>query len=140
MTVDAYVAGDRTPLSSHLSGYIRSVLVHDNQSVRAGDTIVQMVDDDYRAMAAEAEEAQANAARAALAALGEQRDVLQEQVLQAQDTVTAAAAQLVHAVNEEHRQEELVPTASRSLRSLQGRRPTCGRRKQHEHRQRRRYW
>ncbi|HSZ91939.1 MAG TPA: biotin/lipoyl-binding protein [Acetobacteraceae bacterium] len=31
---------------SHLSGYVRSVLVRDNQSVRAGDTIVQMVDDD----------------------------------------------------------------------------------------------
>jgi multidrug resistance efflux pump len=46
VTVDAYVAGDRTPLSSHLSGYVRSVLVCDNQSVRAGDTIVQMVDDD----------------------------------------------------------------------------------------------
>jgi membrane fusion protein, multidrug efflux system len=137
VTVDAYVAGERTPLSSHLSGYVRSVVVRDNQSVRAGDTIVQMVDDDYRAMAAEAE-AQANAARAALAALGEQREVLQEQVLQAQDTVTAAAAQLVHAVNEEHRQEELLPTASRLLRACRGRRPTCGGRKQHEHRQRRR--
>ena len=46
VTVDAYVEGDRTPLSSHLSGYVRTVLVRDNQSVRAGDTIVQMVDDD----------------------------------------------------------------------------------------------
>ena len=118
VTVDAYVAGDRTPLSSHLSGYVRAVLVPDNQSVRAGDTIVQMVDDDYRAMAAEAQ-AQADAARAALAALGEKREVLQQQVVQAQDTVTAAAAQLVHAVNESHRQQELLPTASGLLQSLQ---------------------
>jgi membrane fusion protein, multidrug efflux system len=116
VTVDAYVAGDRTPLSSHLSGYVRSVLVCDNQSVRAGDTIVQMVDDDYRAMAAEA---QANAARAVLVAIGEKREVRQEQVSQAQDTVTAAAAELVDAINEEHRQEELPPTASGLLRSLQ---------------------
>jgi len=49
VTVDAYVAGDRTPLSSHLAGYVRTVLVRDNQSVHTGDTIVQMVDDDYRA-------------------------------------------------------------------------------------------
>ena len=118
VTVDAYVAGDRTPLSSHLAGYVRTVLVHDNQSVRTGDTIVQMVDDDYRAMAAEAQ-AHADAARAALAALGEKREVLQQQVVQAQDTVTAATDQLVHAVNEVHRQEELLPTASGLLQSLQ---------------------
>jgi membrane fusion protein, multidrug efflux system len=118
VTVDAYVAGDRTPLSSHLSGYVRTVLVHDNQSVRAGDTIVQMVDDDYRAMAAEAQ-AQADAARTAVAALGEKREVLQQQVIQAQDTVTAATDQLVHAVNEAHRQEELLPTAFGLLQSLQ---------------------
>ena len=118
VTVDAYVEGDRTPLSSHLSGYVRTVLVRDNQSVRAGDTIVQMVDDDYRAMAAEAQ-AQADATRAALAALGEKREVLQQQVVQAQDTVTAATDQLVHAVNESHRQQELLPTASGLLQSLQ---------------------
>jgi membrane fusion protein (multidrug efflux system) len=86
--------------------------------VRAGDTIVQMVDDDYRAMAAEAQ-AQADAARAALAALGEKREVLQQQIVQAQDSVAAAAAQLVHAVNESHRQQELLPTASGLLQSLQ---------------------
>jgi membrane fusion protein (multidrug efflux system) len=119
VTVDAYVAGDRTPLSSHLSGYVRTVFVRDNQSVRAGDTIVQMVDDDYRAIAAQAQ-AQADAARAALAALGEKREVLQQQVVQAQDAVTAAADQLVYAVNDVHRQEELLPTASGLLQSLQG--------------------
>jgi membrane fusion protein (multidrug efflux system) len=119
VTVDAYVQGDRTPLSSHLSGYVRTVLVRDNQLVRAGDTIVQMVDDDYRAIAAEAQ-ARADAARAALAALEEKREVLQQQVVQAQDAVTAAADQLVHAVNEVHRQEELLPTASGLLQTLQG--------------------
>jgi membrane fusion protein (multidrug efflux system) len=119
VTVDAYVTGDRTPLSSHVSGYVRTVLVRDNQLVRAGDTILQMVDDDYRAIAAEAQ-AQADAAGAALVALGEKREVLQQQVVQAQDTVTAAAAQRVHAVNEVHRQEELLPTASGLLQSLQG--------------------
>jgi membrane fusion protein, multidrug efflux system len=118
VTVDAYVEGDRTPLSSHVSGYVQTVLVHDNQSVRAGDMIVQMEDDDYRAQAAEAQ-AQADAARTALAALGEKREVLQQQVVQAQDTVTAANDQLVHAVNETHRQQELLPTAFGLLQGLQ---------------------
>ena len=80
--------------------------------------IVQMEDDDYRAQAAEAQ-AQADAARTALAALGEKREVLQQQVVQAQDTVTAANDQLVHAVNETHRQQELLPTAFGLLQGLQ---------------------
>jgi membrane fusion protein (multidrug efflux system) len=118
VTVDAYVDGDRTPLSSHLSGYVRGVLVRDNQSVRAGETILQMVDDDYRASVAQAQ-AQADAARAALAALGEKREVLQQQVVQAQDSVTAAAAQLTHSFNEVRRQQLLLPTAAGLLQSLQ---------------------
>ena len=70
-------------------------------------------------------QAQADAARAALAALVEKREVLQQQVLQqqvvqAQDAVTAAAYQLVHAVNDVHRQRELLPTAAGLLESLQG--------------------
>jgi membrane fusion protein (multidrug efflux system) len=75
-------------------------------------------------------QAQADAARAALAALVEKREVLQQQVLQqqvlqqqvvqAQDAVTAAADQLVYAVNDVHRQEELLPTASGLLESPQG--------------------
>jgi len=118
VTFDAYVEGDRTPLSSHLSGYVRSVLVRDNQAVRAGETILQMVDDDYRAMVAQAK-AQADAARAALAALRAKRDVLQQEVVQAQDTVAAAAAQLTHVANEVRRQQVLLPTASGLLQSLQ---------------------
>ena len=118
VTVDAYVESDRTPLSSHLSGYVSRVLVRDNQSVRAGEAIVQMVDDDYRANAVQAQ-AQADAARAALAALRDKRDVLQEDVVQAQDAVAAADAQLTHAANEVHRQQVLLPTASGLLQSLQ---------------------
>ena len=118
VTVNAYVDGERTPLSSRLSGYVRSVLVRDNQSVRAGETILQMVDDDYRASVAQAQ-AQFDAARAALAALGEKREVLHQQVVQAQDSVTAAAAQFTHAFNEVHRQELLLHTPAGLLQSLQ---------------------
>ena len=118
VTVDAYVDGERTPLSSHLSGYVRRVLVRDNQLVHAGETILEMVDDDYRASVAQAE-AQADAARAALAALGDKREVLRQQVVQAQDSIAAATAQLTHSFNEVRRQQLLLPTAAGLLQSLQ---------------------
>jgi membrane fusion protein (multidrug efflux system) len=118
VTVDAYVGGDRTPLISQLSGYVRAVRVGDNQTVRAGDTVVDMVDDDYRAGVAQAQ-AQADAARAGLAALQEKREVLKQQVLQAQDAVDAASAQLTHSFNEARRQQILLPTAAGLLQSLQ---------------------
>ncbi len=118
VTVDAYVDGDRTPLSSHLSGYVRRVLVQDNQAVRAGDIIVEMVDDDYRASLEQAK-AQADAARAALDALRGKREVLQQQVIQAQDSVAAAEAQYTHAFNEVRRQQLLLPTAAGLLQGLQ---------------------
>ncbi len=49
VTVDAYVDGDRTPLAAHLPAYVRRVAVGDNQPVRRGDLVVELVDDDYRA-------------------------------------------------------------------------------------------
>ena len=138
VTVDAYVEGDRTPLSSHLSGYVRTVLVRDNQSVRAGDTIVQMVDDDYRAMAAEAQ-AHADAARAATR--GTRREAR-----------GAAAAGGAGARHRDGRHRPTRPRGQRGAspasaaarrrpgycRACKRRRPTCGGRKRHGRRRRRR--
>ena len=135
VTVDAYVAGDRTPLSSHLSGYVRNVLVRDNQSVRAGDTIVQMVDDDYRAMAAEAH-AQADAA-VRHRGTGRNARCCSSGGAGARHR-DGGAAQLVHAVNEAHARK----SAAHSVGALQSRRraglPAAGA-KQHERRRRRGY-
>src|SRR5580692_10882994 len=38
-TDDAFVAGDVTPLSAHVSGYIKEVPVNDFQTIRKGDLI-----------------------------------------------------------------------------------------------------
>ena len=48
-TDDAYVKGDLTPLSAKIEGYIRKVPVNDFQRVKAGELLVEIEDDDYKA-------------------------------------------------------------------------------------------
>ena len=66
-TDDAYTAGDLTPLSAKVSGYVAAVAVTDYQTVHKGDLIVQIDDEDYRAQLLQAEAnlaaAQADAGR-----------------------------------------------------------------------------
>src|SRR6266852_1757586 len=49
VTDDAYVRGDITPLSAKVEGYVRRVAVTDFQRVKAGDLLIEIEDDDYRA-------------------------------------------------------------------------------------------
>jgi len=55
VTDDAYVRGDITPLSAKVEGYVRRVPVGDFQRVKAGDLLIEIEDDDYRARVAQAE-------------------------------------------------------------------------------------
>src|ERR1700759_1339491 len=48
-TDDAYLKADMTPLSTRISGTVRSVKVGDYQSVKVGQTLIELDDDDYRA-------------------------------------------------------------------------------------------
>ena len=61
-TDDAYTAGDVTPLSAKVSGYVATVGVTDYQTVHKGDLIVEIDASDYRAQLMQAE---ANLAAAA---------------------------------------------------------------------------
>ena len=54
-TDDAYLAADTTPLAAKVPGYVRRMPVGDFQTVKAGDLLVELVDDDYRAQVAQAE-------------------------------------------------------------------------------------
>jgi membrane fusion protein, multidrug efflux system len=60
-TDDAYVRADMTPMSTRISGTVQKVAVEDYQSVKPGQTLVQLDDADYRAILAEAEAALAGA-------------------------------------------------------------------------------
>src|ERR1700740_1854616 len=55
VTDDAYVRGDITPLSAQIEGYVRRVPVDDFQRVKAGELLVEIEADDYRARVAQAE-------------------------------------------------------------------------------------
>ena len=50
---DAYLQADITPLAAKSPGYVGSVPVRDFQRVKAGDLLVEIVDDDYRAQFAQ---------------------------------------------------------------------------------------
>src|SRR6266850_588837 len=65
-TDDAYVKADNTTVAPKISGYLREVLVGDNERVKAGQTLARIDDRDYRVALdlLKAEIAQANAALA----------------------------------------------------------------------------
>src|SRR5882724_7102416 len=53
-TDDASVRADLTPLSTKAAGLVASVEVNDYQSVRAGDLLVRLRDDDFQAQVQQA--------------------------------------------------------------------------------------
>jgi membrane fusion protein (multidrug efflux system) len=90
-TDDAYLRADTTPLAAKVPGYVRRVLVQDFQRVRAGNVLVEIVDDDYRA---QLDQAQANvsAAEAAITNIDEQRRLQEILVKQAEIEASEADA------------------------------------------------
>ncbi len=56
-TDDAYLRADLTPLSTKVAGLVAAVAVSDYQPVKAGDLLVQLRDDDFRAQVQQAEAA-----------------------------------------------------------------------------------
>jgi membrane fusion protein, multidrug efflux system len=60
-TDDAYVRADVTPMSTRISGTVRSVDVNDFEAVKPGQLLVELEDSDYHAMLEEAKAALAGA-------------------------------------------------------------------------------
>jgi membrane fusion protein, multidrug efflux system len=95
-TDDAYLRSDITPLSTRVSGTVQEVAVGDYQRVKAGDLLVQLKDDDYKAQVAQAEAGVA-AAQAALENNSKQKDLQGSKIEQAQAGVQAASAEIAQA-------------------------------------------
>ena len=95
-TDDAYLRADITPLSTRVSGTVTKVAVEDYQSVKAGDLLVQIKDDDYRAQV-EQSEAAVQAAHAALENNSKQKALQESKIAQAQAGVEAAKADIAQA-------------------------------------------
>src|SRR6202044_2700763 len=92
-TDDAYVRADQTPLSTRVSSTVRAVNVGDFQAVQAGQVLVELNDEDYRAVLAQAEAALA-ASEAQYATSQSAKKVSDAKVLAAQTTVSQAQAAL----------------------------------------------
>jgi membrane fusion protein (multidrug efflux system) len=108
-TDDAYLQADLTPLAAKVPGYVRKVLVQDFQRVKAGDLLVQIVDDDYRAQVDQAE-GNVLAAQAAIATIDEQKVLQGSLISQAEATIAASEADVTRFHLETVRQEALLAT------------------------------
>jgi membrane fusion protein (multidrug efflux system) len=92
-TDDAILRADITPLSTRVSGTVAQVAVADYQRVKAGDLLVQLKDDDFKAQVAQAE-AGVLAAQAALENNAKQKGLQHSRISQAQSGVQAANAEI----------------------------------------------
>ncbi|HTW71377.1 MAG TPA: HlyD family secretion protein [Acetobacteraceae bacterium] len=108
-TDDAYLQADVRPLAAQVPGYVRAVPVRDFQTVKAGQTLVEIVDDDYRARLDQAA-ANVAAARAALTSIQQQKILQATLIKQAEATIQGTEADLVRYRLEAWRQETLLRT------------------------------
>src|SRR5262245_38329247 len=95
-TDDAILRADITPLSTRVSGTVAQVAVGDYQRVKAGDLLVQLKDDDFKAQVAQADAGVA-AAKAALENNAKQKELQGSRILQAQAGTQAAGAEIAQA-------------------------------------------
>jgi membrane fusion protein (multidrug efflux system) len=92
-TDDAILRADITPLSTRVSGTVSQVAVSDYQKVKAGDLLVQLKDDDFKAQVAQAE-AGVVAALAALENNSKQKELQMSRITQAQAGHQASTAEI----------------------------------------------
>jgi len=120
-TNDAYVTGDQIPLSTRVSGTVQRVAVQDYQSVKAGQSIVELDHADYQASVDESQAAIGSAKAELIANQDAKRaadaniDAAKASIEQAQAAADAAQAgidasqaQLTQAVSEYQRQQTLL--------------------------------
>jgi len=98
-TDNAYLKADKTYVAPKVRGLVAEILVRDNQFVRAGEPLVRLDSEEYRAKAAAARadlakaEASVSAAKAALARLDGEATLSAATVRAAEAGITSAAAE-----------------------------------------------
>src|SRR5215472_13185629 len=95
-TDDAYIRADLTPLSTKVAGLVAAVAVSDYQQVRAGDLLVQLRDDDFRAQVQQAE-ASVRSGKDALVNNERQKELQDARITQAGEGVHSAEAEIAAA-------------------------------------------
>jgi membrane fusion protein, multidrug efflux system len=117
-TDDAYLQSDLTPIAAKVAGYVRSMPVQDFERVHAGQLLVQIVDDDYRA-AVDQLIASVAAAAAQIEALKAQRALQSANVDAAKATVAATTANVEQNERDLTRQHRLLETGSSSTEATE---------------------
>ena len=106
-TDDAYVKGDLTPLSAKVDGYVRKVPVNDYERVKAGELLVEIEDDDYKARVAQAE-ADVAGAEAAIENIKSRKAQQHAEIADAESAIVATQADVERTRLEETRQRDLL--------------------------------
>ncbi|WP_407187254.1 HlyD family secretion protein [Bradyrhizobium centrosematis] len=117
-TDDAYVKADSTVIAPKVSGYIATVLVGDNEKVRAGQLLAKIDDRDFRA-ALDQSRADVAAAEASLRNIDAQLDLQQPVIAQSMADVAAADANLKFAQEERARYDDLMKSGSGTIQRAQ---------------------
>ncbi len=117
-TDDAYVGGDVTPISPHISGFIAQIVVADNQQVNAGQLLIRLDDRDVRA-AADHADAILQQRTATLASLRAKSILQQSAIEQAGADVDAKTAQADFAKMDAERYGALAKTNDGSQQNAQ---------------------
>jgi membrane fusion protein (multidrug efflux system) len=95
-TDDAYVRADLTPLSTKVAGLVAQVAVSDYQTVKAGDLLVALRDEDFRAQVQQAEAAVTSGVDS-LINNQRQKDLQDARIVQAQDGIQSSEADVAAA-------------------------------------------
>jgi membrane fusion protein, multidrug efflux system len=117
-TDDAYTAADATTIAPKVRGLVAEILVHDNQEVRAGDSLVRIDAEEFDAKVATANadlaEADAGvaAAQAALVSLDADERLAGANVTAAQTAIKSSVAQSERAVADSSRYSALVASGA----------------------------
>src|SRR6266508_3397907 len=95
-TDDAYLRADVTPLSTKAAGIVASVEVSDYQAVKAGDLLVTLRDEDFRAQVDQAEAA-VHASEGSIVNNRRQKELQDARVRQAEAGVGTAQSEILAA-------------------------------------------
>ena len=95
-TDDAYLRADLTPLSTKVAGLVATVAVSDYQPVKAGDLLVTLRDDDFRAQVQQAEAGVASG-QDALVNNQRQKELQDARIVQADEGIRGAEADIAAA-------------------------------------------
>ena len=106
-TDDAYVKADYTTIAPKVAGYIKDVLVNDNDTVKSGQVLARIDNRDFQATLDQAR-ADLKAAEAAIANIDAQITLQQSVIAQAKASLDASNASLVYAKAEAERNARLI--------------------------------